>query len=111
MNFTQQESKLVERLRKQDRRWRWARWVVVVMGVLFTALCTAFGYLLHRLIAESDAGHFDGQTVFFIVLFWTKCCVYLFFAVWCFVTAWLKWHGDVNRLLLLKLLDEKQKVV
>src|SRR5437899_5867358 len=73
MNFTPQETKLIERLRKHDRQWRWARWLVLVMGVFSAGLCTAFGYILHGLIAESEAGHFDGQTVFFIVLIWTKC--------------------------------------
>jgi hypothetical protein len=111
MNFTPQETKMIERLRKHERQWRWARWLVLVMGVLSAGLCAAFGFLLHGLIAESQAGHFDGQTVFFIVLIWTKCCFYFLFGVWCFITACLKWHGDVNRMLLLRLLDAQQKVV
>jgi hypothetical protein len=42
-------------------------------------------------------------------LIWTKCCMYFVFGMWCFVTACIKWHGDVNRMLLLKLLDAQQK--
>jgi hypothetical protein len=110
MNFTPQETRLIERLRKHDRQWRWARWLVLVMGVFSTGLCAMLGYLLHGLITESEPGHFDGQTVFFIVLIWTKCCFYFFFGVWCFITLCLKWHGDVNRMLLLRLLDAQQRV-
>ncbi len=68
MTFTPQEMKLIERLRKYDRQWRWARWLVLLMGLFSTGLCAALGYLLHGLVAESEAGHFDGQQVFFIVL-------------------------------------------
>ena len=111
MNFSPQETKLIERLRKHDRQWRWARWLVLVMGVFSTGLCALLSYLLYGLIAESEAGHFDGQIVFFIVLIWTKICFYFIFGVWCFITACLKWHGDVNRMLLLRLLDAQQRVV
>ena len=111
MNFMPKETKLIERLRKHERQWRWVRWWVLLMGFISTGFCAALGYLLHGLIAESEAGHFDGQSVFFIVLIWTKCCVYFFFAVWCFITVCLKWHGDVNRMLLLRLLDAQQRVV
>lgn len=111
MNLTLQELKMLERLRKQERQWRWARWLVLLMGCLSTAACLVFGFLLHGLIAESQAGQFDAHTVFFIVLLWTKCCFHLGFGTWCFATVWFKWHGDVKQMLLLRLLDAQQKVV
>lgn len=111
MNFTPQEAKLIQRSRKQDRHWRWIRWLLLALGVLSAALCAVFGYFLHGLIGESEAGHFGGQQVFFIVLFWTKCCFYFFFGTWCLITVCLKWHGDVNRTLLLRLFDAQQRVV
>ncbi|MCW5554257.1 MAG: hypothetical protein KIS67_19125 [Verrucomicrobiae bacterium] len=110
MNFTPQETKMIERLRKYERQWRWARWSVLVMGILSAGLCIVFGFILRWLIVESQAGHFDGQTVFFILLIWTKCCFYLFFGTWCLATVCFKWHGDVNRMLLLRLLDAQQRV-
>lgn len=109
MEFTQQEMKLIARLRKQDRQWRWARWLVLAMGVLSVIACATFAYAVHRLVSESAQGHLDSDAVFFIVLFWTKCCFYFVFGIWCFITAFFKWHGDVNRMLLLKLLDAQQK--
>src|SRR6185312_14270996 len=105
MEFTRQEMKLIERLRKQDRQWRWARWLVLAMGILSIGACAMFGYVFHLLVSESAQGHLDSVSISFICLFWTKCCFYFVFGVWCFVTVAVKWHGDVNRMLLLKLLD------
>lgn len=108
MNFTAQEMRLVERLRKQDRQWRWARWLVLGLGIFSVGLCAVFGYFLHSLVVEAEGSRFGGQEVFIIVLIWTKCCFYFTFGGWCLITAFLKWHGDVNRMLMLRLLDAQQ---
>lgn len=108
MELTPQETKLVERLRKQQRRWVWARWFFLVIGVASIVLCAMFGFLLHSLVSGPIGEHPDGMSVFFIVLIWTKCCMYFGFALCFLITAWTKWHGDVNRSLLLKLLDAQE---
>ncbi len=108
MELTPQERKLVERLRKQQRRWLWGRWFFLVIGVASIVLCAMFGFLLHSLVADSAGVNLDGRIVFFIVLIWTKCCMYFGFALWFLITAWAKWHGDINRTLLLKLLDAQE---
>ena len=109
MEFTKHETKMVERLRKQDRQWRWSRWLVLVMGIFSAAACAIFGYAIHLLIGDSPQGHLDSYTVFFIVLFWTKCFFYFLLSAWSFITVSFKWHGDVNRMLLLRLLDTQRK--
>jgi hypothetical protein len=110
MQFTPQEMKLVGRLRKQDRQWVWARWLVLLMGVFSTVACVVMGWMLHLLLSEWERqGLFTSTTVFLTMLIWTKCCFYLVFGLWCFFTAFVKWHGDVNRMLLLRLLDSQQK--
>jgi hypothetical protein len=110
MEFTSQETKLIERLRKQNRQWVWIRWLVLAIGILSTVLCGGFGYFLYLLIkSEPGPDNLDSGVVFFIVLFWTKCCMYFILGVWSFTTVCSKWHGDVNRMLLLKLLDAQQK--
>lgn len=111
MELTTQEMKLVERLRKQQRRWVWARWFCLAIGVASIVLCAMFGFLLHSLVSDSAGGHLDGMSVFFIVLIWTKCCMYFGFTLWSLITAWAKWHGDINRTLLLKLLDTQEHQV
>jgi hypothetical protein len=108
MNLTPEESKSMERLRKSGRQWRWRRWLLLGLSVLCAANCIGFSYLLRGLIAESHAGSFDGEIVFFIVLLWTKCCVHFFLAVWFLKIVCTKWHGDVNQMLLLRLVDEKE---
>jgi len=111
MEFTSQEMKLIGRLRKQDRQWIWARWLVLLMGVFSTVASAVMGYFLHSLLSEwEQQGLHTSTTVFLTILIWTKCCFYLGFGFWCFVTAIVKWHGDVNRMLLLRLLDAQQEV-
>jgi hypothetical protein len=110
MEFTAPEMKLIEGLRKQDRQWRWRRWAMLGVGTFSIALCAGFGYLTNGLIKEAMDGPLSAQFAFFIMLFWTKCCFYFAFGIVCFATAWTKWHGDANRMLLLKLLDSQQKL-
>jgi hypothetical protein len=104
MEFTPQETKLIARLRKQQRQWAWARWFCLGLGVASVVLCAMFGVLLHSLVSGPIGEHPDGMSVLFIVLIWTKCCMYFGFALFFLFMAWTKWHGDVNRTLLLKLL-------
>src|SRR5579859_2823665 len=110
MQFTPQEMKLIERLRKHERQWVWTRWLVLLMGVFSMVACGVTGCLLHALLSEwEQQGLHTSTTVFLTILIWTKCCFYFVFGFWCFITAIIKWHGDVNRMLLLKLLDSQQR--
>src|SRR3954471_22451689 len=103
MNFTPQEMKLLERLRKRERQWRWGRWLLLVIGISCIGLCILFGFLLHSLLAISDHRLFDANMMLLILLIWTKCCFYFVFGIWSVATAILDWHGNANRTLLLKL--------
>lgn len=38
MQFTPQEMKLIERLRKQERRWPRTRWILLAMAALMVAV-------------------------------------------------------------------------
>ena len=67
------------------------------------------GYLLYMLVHENGHGHLGASDIFVIALLWTKCCMWLVIGTWAFATACTKWHGDVNRMLLLRLLDAQQK--
>jgi hypothetical protein len=109
MEFTHEETKLIERLRKHQRRWAWARWVCLGLGLSSAVLCAMFGLLLHSLVSEPGGDRLDGTSVFFIVLIWTKCCIYFGLALCFLITAWTKWNGDANRVLLLKLLDTQER--
>ncbi len=108
MEFTTQETKLVKRLRKEQRRWVWARWFFLAIGVASIVLCAVFGFTLHSLVSDQARVRLNEMSVFFIVLIWTKCCMYFGFAVYYLITTWARWHGDINRTLLLKLLDAQE---
>jgi uncharacterized membrane protein len=109
IEFTPNEMRLIERLRKQERQWRWARWMMLTMGACFIILCAFYGYALHFLISESR-GHLDSDAVFLMMLFWTKCCMSFFFGIVFFIKAGTNWHGDANRKLLLRLVNDQSPV-
>ena len=101
---------MIERLRKQDRQWAWVRWLVLAMGFVFIGLAFMFGYILYWLTSKSGLDQAGSSVFLFTVLYcWTKGCLWFLFGIWCFVTVFIRWHGDVNRMLLLKLLDAQQK--
>jgi hypothetical protein len=108
MEFTPQETKLIARLRKQQRQWAWARWVCLGFGLASVVLCAMFGFLLHSLVSGPIGEHPDGMSVLYIVLIWTKCCIYFGFALCFLIMALTKWHGDASKTLLLKLLDAQE---
>ena len=106
MELTPQEIKMIERLRKQQRQWKLTRWIVLALGILSAAGCVIFGYFFYRIIFESSQAQPDWAAVLLVIFFWTKCVFYFLFSIWCFATVISKWHGDTNRVLLLKLLDK-----
>jgi hypothetical protein len=108
MHLTPQETKLIEKLRKEVRHWPRTRWLVLAIGVLCTFLFIVWCYFLRLLILETGHQTESGDT-FIFALVWTKCCMFLVFATWSFATLWRNWRGDMNRILLLRLLDAQQK--
>lgn len=108
MQFTQHETKLIKRLRKEDRRWTYLRWVMLTIGVLSIVACTGWGYILYKLVREGKGVQLDSSDAFIIAMLWTKCCMWLAIGAWSIATACAKWHGDANRLLL-RLLDAQQE--
>jgi len=114
MQFTSREVKLIERLRKEERRWPWVRWVMLTIGAVCTLNGGLWGWLLYHslywesLIPVAKRDPLDATKVFVIVVLWSVCCIWLFLAIWGFTIVWRTWNGDVNRMLLLKLLDAQQ---
>jgi uncharacterized membrane protein HdeD (DUF308 family) len=109
MQFTPKEEKLIKRWRKQDRQWRWLRWVLLAggaIGVVNLLLCGwVFFPLINRLSAQD---HPDVNDVLVIAIFFPKLLVTLGVTTICFAISWRDWNGNVNRMLLLKLLDAQQ---
>ena len=105
MRFTPQETKLIERLRKQERRWPRVRWLLLTAGIFAGACC------IYTLVALYRTLHFDTlppSEVLFFAMLWPKCLIVMIGAMWLIVWPVTNWHGSVNRMLLLRLLDAQQ---
>jgi uncharacterized BrkB/YihY/UPF0761 family membrane protein len=113
MNFTPREKKLLERLRKEERRWPKVRWFILVVGAFYTILTFCFGIMLYSsfhaetLIPVERREPLDSTTLLGILFFWTIFWAGLLNAVGRFTIAFWKWRGDPYRALLLKLVDER----
>jgi hypothetical protein len=109
IRFTPQELKLIERLRKQERRWPRMRWMFLVVAAFLLA---EYGFFAVVVIHMLDTGKLTTDpTLVLVVLafFWPKCLLAFCFAAWLIVVATRDWHGNVERMLLLRMLDDRQK--
>src|SRR5258706_7464865 len=110
MELTPREIKLIERLRKQERQWVWLRWGLLAGGLLCTVALALYSHTLFSLASGlNSAGPTSPDTVLAIAIFFPKWLVLLAFATWAFGKAFSDWHGNANRVLLLRLLDAQQK--
>ena len=108
MEFTAVETKQIERLRKFERQWRWMRWGYLVIGALAAVVLLLNGYRLWSLISLGDAIGWPSPIVLEIAVLWPALLIKLVFVVYFPVTALTKWHGDPNRMLLLRLVGDEQ---
>ena len=112
VELTPRENKLLERLRKQERQWPRLRWFLVGTGI-FAVLCS--GFIAVELIQHIDtmlAVHDDVLSRGWLLgfaLFWPKCLLLFGFGVFFIIWAIINWHGNANRVLLIKLLDARQQ--
>ncbi len=112
MCSSQPERKLAERLRKQELQWPRLRWFLIGTGI-FAVACS--GFIVIELLQHIDtmlAVHDDVTSRGWLLgfaLFWPKCI--LFFGSGVFLISWTirNWHGNANRVLLLKLLEAQEK--
>src|SRR5436853_6749328 len=100
MQFTAREMKLLERLRKQERRWPRDRWIVLLAGI--AALCcygSVMALLLHKLQFEELQSL---EYLIFVLVFamvWPKCLLMFALAGWLIVWAIQDWQGNATRTL------------
>ena len=112
MQLTTRETKLVERLRKQEQQWLRVRWFLLGAGVI-SALCSTFiAITLSRhvvtMLAEQDDFMSRGW-LFALAVFWPICLILLAPAAVFIFGAIRDWHGNTTRLLLLKLLEPQER--
>jgi hypothetical protein len=128
MQLTAQEAKLIERLRRDEQRWPRTRWALLAMAVLILAIeCFISSQLLR--MTEAAAQPVGGMTkdipatfqafsilqasqqaTFALALFWPQC-VLGFCAAFLIIGLLIRdWRGNVQRMLLLRLLEAQQKL-
>ena len=109
MQFTPIEMKQIEKLRRQQRQWVWVRWLPFVIGALCFIDFALNVQLLRMIVPSSGLSSLDRFSMFGVAYIWTKCCFLFLFGLSCFTIPLVKWRGDVNQMLLLRLLDEIQQ--
>ena len=114
MELTARELKQIERLRKQERQWPRTRWIMLGVAVFILAV---YGYIFflcyHGLFPSGNNTPAFGDlmsraNILMFALYWPKCLLAYCFSLWLIVVAIRDWHGNINRRLLLKLLDAQQ---
>jgi len=132
MQFTARELKVIERLRKHQRRWPIARWIGLVDAVLLSGLCVwtlilgihwerevwrVNDYVLSQInqLQPQDgvkqlATLYPGwrEDILFCAFFFPIWLLFANLACVLFVTVIINWRGHVDRMLLLKLVEEHQ---
>jgi len=107
MQFTPQEMKLIERLRKQERLWPRTRWIL--LGVAAFGFAT-YGYVAYVLFSVLDSKTFSpADTALVFAFFWPKALLMVLLTSAFIAMAVRDWRGNVHRMLLLRLLDAHEK--
>jgi hypothetical protein len=107
MQFTPQEMKMIERLRKQERRWPRTRCILLVMAAFGFAI---YGYVAFFLFSTLDSKKFSpSDSALLFAVFWPKALLMMVIASGFIALAIRDWRGNVHRMLLLRLLDAQQK--
>ena len=109
MQLTPRETKVIERWRKQERLWPRTRWILIGLGAAFFA---CYGYLAYLLFSTLDPETFSpADSALMFAVFWPTVILMSVVGAKCVVTVVMDWHGNVQRRLLLKLLDVHQKEI
>ena len=96
--------------KKQDRQWPRRRWVLLAVGTLSAIDLALWSYLLVKVLpGVNDTGQNREDAAIAIAVLFPKCLVLLAITTWLFKKVITEWHGNVNRMLLLKLLEAQQK--
>jgi hypothetical protein len=106
VKFTPQELKMVERMRKAERLWPRMRWVLLIAGTFCALVHLA---LLWQAMDIAQISGLEDTGLLFYSLAYPRALLGLLAGAWCIGWAIRDWHGNGNRTLLLRLIDDCQK--
>src|SRR5258707_5015227 len=105
MNLSEAELRIIARIRKGQRAWRWGRWSVLITSFACTV---TFAYALFQLYDRFQKRRDDMLSIANLA-----CYSGVYFGIcmmsWC-MTVWTlcRWNGDHMTKLLLRLLEEHE---
>jgi hypothetical protein len=119
IQFTPQEQKWIERLRKEQLRWPKARWFSLGVGIFLILVYSFILIMLFNVPGFPGRSSnpqdltlslvFEVNWLIFFAMFWPKCLLGFVLGTWLIVWTKINWYGNANRMLLLRLLDANQK--
>jgi hypothetical protein len=107
MELTANELKLLKRLRKYERQWRYTRWVLVAGGL---ALMGMWAWMLYY-ISTSTQTQGSEEAGLFRALAYPKVLFGMIFAATMIGFALRDWWGSPTRILLLRLLEQHDPAI
>jgi hypothetical protein len=105
VNLTPRESKLVERLRKQERQWRYTRWLLLAGGLVLAGM---WAWVLYYVCVVGERSGDKDWPALLLALTYPKVLFGMIIAAAMIGFALRDWWGSPTRGLLLRLLDELQ---
>src|SRR5207302_11230270 len=103
--FDQRELELLEKIKRQEERWRCWRWLVLALGAVSILNTIIWAYLLFVPLLPLNADRLTTAAFAATVVsgfFWPS----LFFVMWCLGVVIRDWHGNVKNTLLLQLAEQ-----
>jgi len=107
MKLSEVEQRMIARLRKQQRQWRWGRWLVLLGGILLLLvavirLCILASEIRSaNMIKTADVA----DLALSVAVLFPGFLVDFTIAVALFIMVIRDWHGNSTRTLLLRLVD------
>lgn len=94
---------MIEQLRKQERQWRWAKWVLLLGGAF---LCGCYLLMLLWVTKAVSVEEFGESAALIYAMVFPKA--YVMIAAAAILMGWAirDWRGNTTRTLLLKLIDQ-----
>lgn len=104
--LNKEELRMVERLRKQQRRWRWARWTTLLVGVFSAGGCVS---MLYFVLAGIRPGNDPASAAFVLAIAFPGLLIFACSAAFCLYLALRNWGGNTIQTLLLRIVDDSTK--
>ena len=100
MTLTGAELKLVRRIEQSQRTWKWARWIVLLLGIVMIALAAFFLRAVWQEMKQEQL------LLMFVAVVAPVCSLFLLAGVLCVAYVASCWRGRAAERLLLRLLEK-----